>query len=165
MGISGAKIKKKQNKRSFNLKNHILADKAPLDYAASTQITTPLVNEITQQGQSISVKENAFDIAMIRTNLQKRCKTKLESPKQQLSLSEERFLELAAEKGASNLLVTLPLRDQGFVLNRSEFMDAVNIRYHRQLKGVPQTCPCGEVFNITHAYYEKFTRTWRRSPT
>ena len=71
--------------------------------------------------------------------------------KTELSPSVKRSVELAGEKGASNWLATLPLKHQGFVLNRSEFTDAINLRYHRELKGLPEMCPCSQRFSITHA--------------
>ena len=136
--------------RNGGLGIHILAEKAPRDYSASTFITEPLVQEIKSQGYNIP-PENKHIISLIRIDLDNLYKAGLEELKTRLSPSSKRSLELAAEKGASNWLVTLPLKDQGFALNRSEFTDALNIRYHRQLKGLPESCPCGHQFNITHA--------------
>ena len=131
---------------------HILTEKAPRDYSASKLITEPVVQEIKNQGQKIqSDSDNQYKISLIRMNLDNFYKGVLEELKSQLSPSSKRSLELAAERGSSNWLATLPLKDQGFVLNRSEFTDALNIRYYRQLKGVPDTCPCGHSFTITHA--------------
>ena len=42
-------------------------------------------------------------------------------------------------------------KKQHFALSRSEFEDAINIRYYRQLKGLPAVCPCSQKFTITHA--------------
>ena len=53
--------------------------------------------------------------------------------------------------GASSWLTVLPLRDYGFSLNKGEFRDAISLRYGRDLKGLPSQCPCGQVFNVTHA--------------
>lgn len=129
---------------------HILANKAPHDYTASSCITEPLVSEIKQQGNVIPDQDNTCKITIVKTNQERRYEEKLKYLKLQLTPPSKRALEIAAENGASNWLVTLPLADQGFVLNRSEFTDALNIRYHRQLKRIPDTCPCGKVFNITH---------------
>ena len=38
-----------------------------------------------------------------------------------------------------------------FVLNKKEFRDAINLRYGKDLKGLPSKCPCGQSFNMTHA--------------
>ena len=44
------------------------------------------------------------------------------------------------------------MEQHSFNLNKSEFRDALNIRYHRELKGLPTMCPCGKKFSITHAF-------------
>ena len=65
--------------------------------------------------------------------------------------SMKRNLEQLAEPGTSSWLSALPLKDQGFNLNKSEFQDALNIRYDRALKNLPSKCVCGQKFSITHA--------------
>ena len=45
----------------------------------------------------------------------------------------------------------LPLETQGFDLTKSEFQDALCLRYNKQLKNLPTHCPCGATFNVTHA--------------
>ena len=45
----------------------------------------------------------------------------------------------------------MPLKSKDFVLNKSDFTDAINIRYNRDLKGLPENCVCGNKFSITHA--------------
>ena len=75
----------------------------------------------------------------------------MESVKRELSPQTKRCVEIACEKGASNWLAVLPLKKQGFTLNRSQFMDAINLRYYRELRGLPPTCACSQPFTITHA--------------
>ena len=41
----------------------------------------------------------------------------------------QRATDLATEKGASNWLTALPLKDMGYNLNKGEFRDAVKLRY------------------------------------
>ena len=53
--------------------------------------------------------------------------------------------------GASLCLSVLPLEEFGFVLYKSEFKDALSLRYGKPLKGLPAMCPCGEKYNLTHA--------------
>ena len=60
-----------------------------------------------------------------------------------------RTLEQLSEPGASSWLGALPLKDQGFNLNKSEFQDALNLRYDKPLKNLPSKCPCGVNFNVT----------------
>ena len=63
----------------------------------------------------------------------------------------KRALEIGCDKGSSNWLNCLPLKDKALALTRSDFIDAVNIRYHRDHKGLPEKCVCGSKFNLTHA--------------
>ena len=63
----------------------------------------------------------------------------------------KRNLEQLAQPGASSWLSALPLKEEGFNLNKSEFQDALNIRYDRVLKNLPSKCACGKKFDLTHA--------------
>ena len=54
-------------------------------------------------------------------------------------------------KGASAWLNALPLKDEGFVLNKREFFDAVALRYRWNLKRLPLNCACGKRFDMDHA--------------
>jgi hypothetical protein len=62
-----------------------------------------------------------------------------------------RTLEQLAEPGASGWVGALPLKEQGFNLNKSEFNDALCLRYDKPLSNLPSTCTCGKAFSITHA--------------
>ena len=53
--------------------------------------------------------------------------------------------------GSSSWLSALPLKEQGFDLNKSEFQDALNLRYDKPLKNMPSKCACGKTFSVTHA--------------
>ena len=63
----------------------------------------------------------------------------------------QRSIEQLSEPGASSWLGALPLDTHGFNLTKSEFQDALCLRYHKQLKNLPSKCPCGAAFNVTHA--------------
>ena len=52
-------------------------------------------------------------------------------------------MDLATQKGASSLLSVLPIRDMNFDLNKSEFRDAVELRYDWKAFGMPSVCVCG----------------------
>ena len=57
----------------------------------------------------------------------------------------------AKEKGASSWFTVIPLQEHGFALNKAEFREALSIRYNKQLKGIPSTCPCEQKFDLNHA--------------
>ena len=48
-------------------------------------------------------------------------------------------------------LQCFPLREHRFDLNKSEFRDALCLRYDWQLKNLPQYCICGVHFSTDHA--------------
>ena len=61
------------------------------------------------------------------------------------------MMDLLGEKGSSSWLLVLPLKDQGFNLNKGEFRDALNLLYGWQMKNVPHRCKCGRAFSADHA--------------
>ena len=60
-------------------------------------------------------------------------------------------MEQARDKGASSWLNTIPLKEQGFGLNKEEFMDSLRLRNSLPLKGLPNQCVCGDEFSVNHA--------------
>ena len=69
----------------------------------------------------------------------------------QLNPQLKRSVELARKKGSSSWLTTLPLKEHGFLLNKSEFRDAIRLRYGWSLSNLPQLCNCGTAFSVDHA--------------
>ena len=61
-------------------------------------------------------------------------------------------LEIAADKGASNWLTSLPLERYNFALSKTEWRDAVGpLRYLLPPKNFPSTCACGAPNSVIHA--------------
>ena len=60
-------------------------------------------------------------------------------------------MDLATQKGASSWLTVLPIRDMNFDQNKSEFRDAVKLRYDWDIPCMPSVCVCGDHFNVDHA--------------
>ena len=63
----------------------------------------------------------------------------------------KRAVMQANEKGASSWLNVITLEEHGFNLTKSEFRDALCIRYNKPLLGMPSKCLCGQKFDVTHA--------------
>ena len=77
-------------------------------------------------------------------------KHKLEELLARIQKELKRSNELASTKGSSNWLNLLPLKSEGYNLNKREFFDALLIRYRWTLKQLPTDCACGKKFNIDH---------------
>ena len=60
-------------------------------------------------------------------------------------------MDLATQKGASNWLTVLPMRDMDFDVNKSEFRDAVKLRHDWEVPDIPSVCVCGDIFSVDHA--------------
>ena len=95
------------------------------------------------------------------TKTEKSVKTVLENKQQfhdqnradlynNLSVKEQRIIDLASEKGASSWLTSLPLESCGFTLNKQEFHDAMLLRYDFRIKDIASVCACGDKNNVNH---------------
>ena len=71
--------------------------------------------------------------------------------KSSLSPRSLRVAELPWEKGASSWLTVIPIKDQGYDLNKREFKDAIKMRYNWEISDLPKTCVCGDIFDVDHA--------------
>ena len=74
-----------------------------------------------------------------------------DSLKQSLSVSLQRSVELAQEKGSSVWLTSLPIHELGFALHKRAFQDALALRYNWQPLQAPHVCGCGTKFSIEHS--------------
>ena len=64
---------------------------------------------------------------------------------------QKRRIEMNQEKGASNWLSALPIKENGFSLNKQEFRDAIFLRYGITIRNLPQYCACHAEFSSDHA--------------
>ena len=76
--------------------------------------------------------------------------SKYEKVYMKVNRSDERALENAQQKGASNWLTTLPLSWLEYVLNKQEFRDSIALRYDWQIDNIPKHCGCGSPNDINH---------------
>ena len=63
----------------------------------------------------------------------------------------KRVVELATEKGTSNWLTVIPIKEMNFNLNKREFRDAIKLRYDWEISDLPAICTCGGLFTVDHA--------------
>ena len=74
-----------------------------------------------------------------------------EQVRESLPGKTERAVELATEKGASNWLTVIPIKEMNFNLNKREFRDAIKLRYDWEIADLPAMCTCGDLFTVDHA--------------
>ena len=61
------------------------------------------------------------------------------------------MMENQNQKGVSNWLTNLPIKEYGYELTKQEFWDVIKIRYNWPLDRIPSQCICGVSFDVTHA--------------
>ena len=66
--------------------------------------------------------------------------------------SLKRSVELASEKGASNWLTVLPLKEHSFSLHKTAFHDAITLRYVWDPARLPQHFACVTKFTVEHSF-------------
>ena len=54
-------------------------------------------------------------------------------------------------KGAFRWITVTPIQEHGFALTKSEFRDALRIRYNKQLQGMSSKSPCGQKYDLNRA--------------
>ena len=75
----------------------------------------------------------------------------LEEVRAALPNDKLKTLDAISEFGASAWLSAIPIKSQGFYLNKQSFWDALRIRYNIPLERLPSKCVCGSNFNVDHA--------------
>ena len=78
-------------------------------------------------------------------------KWKVEFVGSRLNPYKQRIFDAIREKGASNWLNALPLKEHDFYLNKSTFWDTIYLRYGIPLPRMPISCVCNAAFSIEHA--------------
>ena len=76
---------------------------------------------------------------------------RLEQVKNSLPTKAKRAVGLAAEKGSSNWLTVIPIKELDYNLNKKEFRDAIKLRYDWEITDKPMLCACGIRFSVFHA--------------
>ena len=77
-----------------------------------------------------------------------------EQVRESLPGNTKRAVELALEsleKGASNWLTVIPVKEMNFNLNKREVRDAIKQRYDWEITDIPAICTCGDLFTVDHA--------------
>ena len=65
--------------------------------------------------------------------------------------NQQRLNDINQEPGASSWISSLPLEDEGYVLNKQLFWDLIHIRYGWELTRLPENCVSAVKFGLQHA--------------
>ncbi|CAH3023576.1 unnamed protein product, partial [Porites evermanni] len=100
------------------------------EYEASIKVTNPLVRRIVEQEHQ---PPDASEIQTLQLSTRKQkddcLSERLEQVKNSLPTKAKRAVELATEKGSSNSLTVIPLKELDYYLNKKEFRDPIKLRY------------------------------------
>ena len=125
---------------------------ASQEYEASIKITGPLVQQIIKQAHEPPDETEIKTLqASARREKGEWSKIQCEPMRESLLSKTERVVELATEKGASNWLTVIPIKEMNFNLNKREFRDAIKLRYDWEIADLPAMCTCGDLFTVDHA--------------
>ena len=129
----------------------ICADLSEREYANSRYITENLRSSIiSQQIQYVADPKLNEKKNRIKSEKHEIYKKTLEEVRSEMNDEQNRLNEINRETGASTWLTTLPIKSEGYVLNKQCFWDLIRIRYGWHLSRIPETCECGSKFSIEH---------------
>ena len=129
-----------------------VVDYADISYDISLKISQPLIKQILLQSDellSVDVVKETKTAAVLEFKTKEL--ERFNNIKNTQIPNMQRNIEQLSEPGASSWLSALPLQEYGFNLTKSEFQDAIALRYNRQVKNLPSKCPCGKTYSVTHA--------------
>ena len=121
-------------------------------YEATVKITGPLVRQIVEQAHK---PPDETEIKTLQTSARREkdecLKMQCEQVRESLPGKTERAVELALEKGASNWLTVIPIKEMNFNLNKREFRDAIKLRYDWEITDISAIYTCGDLFTVDQA--------------
>ena len=123
------------------------------EFRNSTIITEQLTNKIIEQDPeySFDTEKQKEAEAKIRKERSDQEKNILADIRRRMTQEQLRANDVAQMKGASAWLNALPLKEEGYTLNKREFFDAIALRYRWSLRRLPIHCVCGKKFEVDHA--------------
>ena len=125
---------------------------SPKEYEASVRVTGPLVRQIMEQVHQTGDASEMRTLQISERKEKDECMDeRLERVKTSLPTGTKRAVELASEKGASNWLTVIPIKDLNFNLNKREFRGGIKLRYDWEITDTAKVWVCGDQFNVDHA--------------
>ena len=123
------------------------------EYEASIKVTNPLVRRIVEQEHQPPDASEIQALRKLSTRKQKDdcLSERLEQVKNSLPTKAKRAFELATEKGSSNWLTVIHLKELDYNLNKKEYRDAIKLRYDCEIRDTPMLCACDVQFSVDQA--------------
>ena len=119
----------------------IPSEMSDIQFRNSQSVTRSLVEQREQlQLNHDDIKQHKNTI---KTNKTKHNKERQSKIKSSMSNEKLKLLEATTELGASNWLSALPIKSQGFYLDKQSFWDALFLRYGLTVPKLPMYCVCG----------------------
>ena len=129
----------------------IPSDVTETEYAYSKTITAPLVELIIRQELSfdpLSSIGNKIKIAKSSIAAKKLASFKTLQASLMVDDNTRSIIHHQTQKGTSLWLTTLPIANLGFVMNSTEFHDALCLRYNVRVANTPKFCACSKVNSV-----------------
>lgn len=123
---------------------------ADIEYGNSHKIPEELSNNIINQNKNYNMDPERMqsiknEIKYKRIEYHQKL---LEDIRTKISKGETRLNDINQELEASSWLTSLPIKDDGFTLNKQEFWDLIRWRYRWYRSCMPQNCTCGIRFDV-----------------
>ncbi|XP_066914998.1 uncharacterized protein [Clytia hemisphaerica] len=125
----------------------MFVETASEEFNNSQRMTNDNQNQILGK-EKIENPATKYQITKERSDRQKE---KLDYLIQSMAPDKKKSTLANGQKGVSNWLTTLPLKEHGLDLSRNEFTDAIRLRYGWKLDKMPSKCACGANFDVAHA--------------
>ena len=128
----------------------IMTDNAQSEYNNSINVTQNLTKSIlgNEMANDSSMKTKKEKIRKARQTTQKQ---QLDDIRSRMNESQQRINEANQETGSYNWLLTLPLIEFNYNLNKEQFWDALRLRYSWNIPRTPTECACGSKFSVQHS--------------
>ena len=126
---------------------------ADRNFEASLRVTSPLRDLLRSQDHvySFAALDGQMSArASIRRERRQQVTLEADSLRDDLTPPLQRAMNLAHERGSSSWLTSLPIKEHGFCLHKSAFVDALALRYGWAPSRTPTTCACGASFSVEH---------------
>ena len=122
------------------------------EYETSVKVSNPLVRQIVDQEHQPPVASEIRTLQLSARKQKDDCLSeRLEQVNNSLPARTKRAVELATEKGSSNWLTVIPLKELDYNLNKRECRYAIKLRYDWEITDTPTICACGVQFSVDHA--------------